>query len=104
MNPCDSEFGISKLDNYDAANLSSNLVIVMQAGANLGGLGALPIAGYLGRRPGVLLVSVFGFIGGLLQAFSYGSFPCFYIGRFIEGLGLGGATMLAPTYVSENAP
>lgn len=24
--------------------------------------------------------------------------------RFVEGLGLGGATMLAPTYVSENSP
>lgn len=24
--------------------------------------------------------------------------------RFVEGLGLGGATMVAPTYVSENAP
>ena len=24
--------------------------------------------------------------------------------RFIEGLGLGGGTMLAPTYVSENSP
>lgn len=25
-------------------------------------------------------------------------------GRFVEGLGLGGATMIAPTYVSENSP
>ena len=24
--------------------------------------------------------------------------------RFIEGIGLGGGTMLAPTYVSENSP
>jgi MFS family permease len=24
--------------------------------------------------------------------------------RFVEGLGLGGATMLAPTYVAENSP
>jgi MFS family permease len=28
----------------------------------------------------------------------------FRVGRFVEGLGLGGATMLAPTYVSENSP
>lgn len=26
------------------------------------------------------------------------------LNRFVEGLGLGGATMLAPTYVSENSP
>ena len=24
--------------------------------------------------------------------------------RFVEGIGLGGGTMLAPTYVSENSP
>ena len=51
-----------------------------------------------------MIVSVFAFVGGLLQAFSYGRLACFYVGRFVEGLGLGGATMLAPTYVSENAP
>jgi hypothetical protein len=36
-----------------------------------------------------MVVAVFAFIGGLLQALSYGSLVCFYIGRFVEGLGLG---------------
>lgn len=76
----------------------------MQAGAFAGALLANPLADHLGRRPGLLIVSVFAFIGGLLQAFSYCIFSCFYVGRFVEGLGLGGATMLAPTYVSENSP
>ena len=39
-----------------------------------------------------------------MQAASSGNLPCLYIGRFIEGLGLGAATMLTPTYISENAP
>jgi MFS family permease len=99
-----SEFGISGLSKGDAANLSSNLVVVMQAGAFVGALSALPLADTLGRRPGLMIVSLFAFIGGLLQAFSYGSFVCFYIGRFVEGLGLGGATRLAPVYVAENSP
>jgi MFS family permease len=66
---------------------------------------------------------VTGFIGGLLQAFAFGHLACFYIGRsvfnsvnptdhdlltyrirFVEGVGLGAGTMLAPTYVAENSP
>ncbi|KAL1963326.1 hypothetical protein VTN77DRAFT_8447 [Rasamsonia byssochlamydoides] len=98
------EFGLDGLDAVAQANLSANLVTVMQAGAFAGALLANPLADRFGRKPGLLLVSVFAFIGGLLQAFAYGHLSCFYIGRFVEGLGLGGATMLAPTYVSENSP
>ncbi|CAK7217260.1 hypothetical protein SCUCBS95973_003087 [Sporothrix curviconia] len=101
------EFALAQLQQTDptaAANLSANLVTVMQAGAFLGALLANPVGDRFGRKPGLLVVAIFAFIGGLLQAFSYGSFACFYVGRFVEGFGLGGATMLAPTYVSENAP
>ncbi|RFU24016.1 hypothetical protein B7463_g12319, partial [Scytalidium lignicola] len=91
-------------NNKTDPNLSGNLVTVMQAGAVAGALLANPFAERLGRKPGLLMVSVFAFIGGMLQSFSYGHLSCFYVGRFVEGLGLGGATMLAPTYVSENSP
>lgn len=76
----------------------------MQAGAFLGALLANPLADKLGRKPALLTVAVVAFIGGILQGVSFGHLSCFYIGRFVEGLGLGGATMVAPTYVSENAP
>ena len=98
------EFGLSSLDKQAAADLSGHLVTTMQAGAILGALVANPIGDRFGRKPGLLTIAVFAFIGGLLQALSYGSLACFYVGRFVEGFGLGGATMLAPTYVSENAP
>jgi len=91
-------------NNKTDPNLSGNLVTVVQAGAVAGALLANPFADKLGRRPGLLIVSIFAFIGGLLQALSFGRLSCFYVGRFVEGLGLGGATMLAPTYVSENSP
>ncbi|KAK3935538.1 putative MFS quinate transporter [Diplogelasinospora grovesii] len=99
-----AEFGLNGLSKTDAANLSANLVTTMQAGAFAGALLANPLAGKLGRKPGLLIVALFAFIGGILQAFSYGNFACFYVGRFVEGLGLGGATMMAPTYVAENSP
>ncbi|KAF2103767.1 MFS transporter [Rhizodiscina lignyota] len=99
-----AKYGLIGLSADAAANLSANLVTTMQAGAFAGALLANPIADNLGRKPGLLIVACFAFVGGLLQAFAFGHLSCFYIGRFVEGLGLGGATMLAPTYVSENAP
>ena len=36
-----------------------------------------------------------------MQAAASGNLPCLYVGRVIEGLGLGAATMLTPVYISE---
>ena len=76
----------------------------MQAGAIVGAIAANPVADKWGRKLTIFIVASFAFVGGLLQALSYGHLSCFYVGRFVEGLGLGGATMVAPTYVAENAP
>ncbi|RKK35860.1 hypothetical protein BFJ66_g13753 [Fusarium oxysporum f. sp. cepae] len=98
------EFGLDTRPKEDAADLAGNLVTTMQAGAIAGALLSSPFADRKGRKPALLLVAVTGFIGGIMQAFSYGHLSVFYIGRFVEGLGLGAGTMLAPTYVSENSP
>ncbi|KAM0197373.1 hypothetical protein ACHAPI_005241 [Fusarium lateritium] len=97
-------FGLDTRPPKAAADLSGNLVTTMQAGAIAGALLSSPFADRKGRKPALLLVAITGFVGGILQAFSYGHLSAFYIGRFIEGLGLGAGTMLAPTYVSENSP
>lgn len=76
----------------------------MQAGAFAGALIANPISDKYGRKPGLLGAATFAAIGGLMQAASSGNLGALYAGRFIEGLGLGAATMLTPTYISENAP
>lgn len=81
------EFGLEGLDPVAQANLSANLVTVMQAGAFAGALLANPLADKFGRKPGLLTVSIFAFIGGFLQAFAYGHLSCFYIGRYVT-LGL----------------
>lgn len=108
MDTFETAFGYSKLPSAKAqiadANLSANIVSVMQAGAFFGALGANPVADKFGRKPGLLTAAVLAAIGGLMQAASSGSLACLYVGRAIEGLGLGAATMLTPTYVSENAP
>ncbi|KAL1849121.1 hypothetical protein VTK73DRAFT_9963 [Phialemonium thermophilum] len=98
------EFGLDTKPPSVAANLSGNLVTTMQAGAVGGAMLSSPLADRYGRKPALLATAIGGIIGGLMQAFSYGHLPVFYIGRFIEGLSLGAGTMLAPTYVSENSP
>ncbi|KAF4467490.1 quinate transport [Fusarium albosuccineum] len=98
------EFGLDSQSKTAAADLSGNLVTTMQAGAVAGALVCSPFADRWGRKPALLAVAVTGFIGGIMQAFSYGHLSAFYIGRFIEGIGLGAGTMLAPTYVAENSP
>ncbi|KAF7551242.1 hypothetical protein G7Z17_g5164 [Cylindrodendrum hubeiense] len=98
------EFGLDTRPPSAAADLSGNLVTTMQAGAVAGALISSPFADRKGRKPALLAVAVTGLVGGLMQAFSYGHLSVFYIGRFIEGIGLGAGTMLAPTYVSENSP
>lgn len=76
-----SRFGLTDLGPTARANLSANLVTTMQAGAFAGALLANPIADRWGRKPCLFVVSILAFIGGLLQAFSYGHLACFYIGR-----------------------
>lgn len=103
-----SAFGFSQLDDDAAdkanANLSANIVSVMQAGAFFGALLAYPIADKYGRKLGLLGAAVLATIGGLLQAVAFGHLEPMYVGRAIEGLGLGAATMLTPTYLAENSP
>ncbi|KPI35518.1 Quinate permease [Cyphellophora attinorum] len=98
------QYGLDVLPASAAANLSGNLVVTMQAGAILGALISSPIADRKGRRPALLGVAILAFIGGLMQGLAFGHLPVFYIGRFLEGIGLGAGTSLAPTYVAENSP
>ncbi|KAI9757731.1 MAG: hypothetical protein M4579_003356 [Chaenotheca gracillima] len=100
----ESEFNFDPDDPLATANLSANIVSVLQAGAFAGALIASPIADKWGRKPALLLASMVGAVGVILQAASSGKLASLYVGRFIAGLGLGAATMLTPTYISENSP
>lgn len=55
----------------------------MQAGAVAGALVCSPFADRKGRKPALLLVAITGFIGGIMQAVSFGILPVFYIGRSV---------------------
>ena len=98
-------FGFSQLPTAAAekadANLGANIVSVMQAGAFFGALFAYPLADKFGRKPGLLVAALCALVGGLMQAAASGKLAVLYVGRVIEGLGLGAATMLTPVYISE---
>jgi MFS family permease len=98
-----SAFGFSQLSTAAAekadANLSANIVSVMQAGAFFGALFAYPIADKsvmsiillgesnlltvsirFGRKPSLLIAALFALVGGLMQAAASGNLPCLYVG------------------------
>lgn len=61
------------------------------------------IADWLGRRPMLILSSVFYIVGGVVMFWS----PNVYVlllGRLLDGLGVGLAVTLVPLYISETAP
>jgi MFS family permease len=75
------EFGLDQKSASAQADLQGNLVTTMQSGAIAGSLVCSQFADRWGRKPALLAVAITGFIGGLLQAFSFGNYACFYIGR-----------------------
>ena len=75
------EFGLNEKSSSAADDLSGNLVTTMQAGAILGSMICSQVADRWGRKAALIAVAITGFIGGILQAFSFGNYACFYIGR-----------------------
>ncbi|KFY31838.1 hypothetical protein V493_00751 [Pseudogymnoascus sp. VKM F-4281 (FW-2241)] len=99
-----AKYGIEDLDDKAAADLNSNIVSTLQAGCFAGSLIGSYIADTIGRKPGQLLCAVVALIGCVLQAASAGHLVPLYFGRFIAGLGTGGASIMGPVYISENSP
>ncbi|KAH7107187.1 sugar transporter [Auriculariales sp. MPI-PUGE-AT-0066] len=86
--------------------IAQNVVAVLQAGACLGSICAPFITGRFGRRYSLLGYTCVFAIGAILQTVAGGSRGIGYVyaGRTVAGLGIGGISAIAPTYVSESAP
>ena len=89
---------------FHLSNLMLGVVTSLAlAGAALGaGVGG-PLSDRYGRRPILIVTACIFVVGGLVSAFAM-SLPMLLIGRFIVGLGIGGASMLTPLYLAEIAP
>ncbi|KAI8056162.1 major facilitator superfamily domain-containing protein [Syncephalis plumigaleata] len=72
-------------------------------GAIFGGFSAGFLSDRFGRRPVTILSSIVFLLGALLMAFAPG-YEVLLVGRFVVGIGVGLASMVVPTYISEVSP
>ncbi|KAF1813161.1 general substrate transporter [Eremomyces bilateralis CBS 781.70] len=105
--------GVLELDAFEAdynltertkANLSSNIVSVLQAGCFFGSLGIYILSDKLGRKPSLLISAAVATLGCIIQAAASGKYGALYTGRIIAGIGVGAASSTTPLYISENVP
>jgi sugar porter (SP) family MFS transporter len=84
--------------------LLANSVSLLQAGGFFGALLISYVCQNLGRRKPMIVAGVVFLVGSGMELAGTGGIPLFYGGRVVSGLGIGGLTMVVPTYVTEVAP
>lgn len=94
-----SHFGYS-----DNTTVSAVMVSLQNVGAFLAALGVFPISERFGRKKTIQAAMSIFITGVILQVVPSHSLVCFYVGRFVSGLGLGSATAVVPAYNAEQAP
>ncbi|KAJ5765843.1 hypothetical protein N7520_005402 [Penicillium odoratum] len=88
----------------DETTVDAVMVSLQNVGAFFTSLFIFPISERYGRKK-TIQASMFIFcIGVVLELVPSHSLVCFYIGRVVCGIGLGGATTVVPTYSAEMAP
>lgn len=100
------EFGFGKLTPAAVNLLSANIVSCYQAGAFFGSIFAYIAAFFLGRATGLSVFAALFTLGAGLMLGANGErgLGLIYAGRVLAGLGVGGASSLAPIYISEISP
>ncbi|PVH71869.1 sugar transporter [Cadophora sp. DSE1049] len=78
-----------------------NIVSLLQIGGLVGAMATFPGMKYWGRRVALAISAAVYTVGAVVQTFSYGKLSMMYAGRFITGLGAGGATVV---YIAELSP
>jgi MFS family permease len=86
--------------------LNENIVSCYQAGAFFGAIAAYIAAFFMGRTSGLSLFSGIFVLGAGLMLGANGErgLGLIYAGRVLAGFGVGGASNLAPIYISEISP
>lgn len=98
------KYGLDKLTKKQEADLGANIASTLQGGCFFGCFIAAWMAERWGRRFTLIFSGMVTIIGCIIQSVAMGSLPAMYIGRLVAGLGVGGASMVVPLYISENAP
>ena len=79
-----------------------SIAAMLAAGGSLGALLAAPSSDYIGRKWSLFSSCAVFIVGAVMQMFP--NYDILLTGRFIGGLGVGASSMLAPQFLSENAP
>ena len=69
----------------------------------IGSFAAGRTSDWIGRRLTIVLAAVIFFVGALMMGFSV-NYPMLMAGRFVAGIGVGYALMIAPVYTAEVSP
>ncbi|KAK4966991.1 hypothetical protein LTR66_012010 [Elasticomyces elasticus] len=105
MSSFQHSFGLnSKSSQF--ANLSGNIVSVLQAGCFFGAMSSFYISDKLGRKTALILADVIFLVGSIIQTtcgLNSKSLTQLYVGRVIGGFGVGLISAVVPTYIGENA-
>jgi len=99
-----AKYGITDLSKTAKADLSANIASTLQAGCFLGCFIASWYADKYGRKLALQVAGLVTIVGCVMQAVALGHLSVMYIGRLVAGLGVGGASMVVPLYISENSP
>lgn len=86
-----------------SASESELVTSLTSGGALVGAVYAGLSADKYGRRMPIWVACALFLIGTILQTAAY-SLPQFAVGRFVVGLGVGSASMIAPLFIGEIAP
>ncbi|VUC27573.1 unnamed protein product [Clonostachys rosea] len=89
--------------NSRAAFFKGLVTAIFELGAVVGALQSAFVCDRYSRRYTILLACFWYLIGSAIQAGSQ-NYAMLVAGRFIGGIGVGGASMVAPLYISEIAP
>lgn len=101
-----AEFNMNHLSSSAINLLSANIVSCYQAGAFFGAIFAYIAAFFLGRVSGLAVFSAIFTLGAGLMLGANGErgLGLIYAGRVLAGIGVGGASNLAPIYIAEISP
>ena len=95
-------FGLENDTQEAIDNKKGNIAAMLAAGGSLGAILAAPSSDYLGRKWSMFTFCAVFVGGAVMQMFP--NYEVLLAGRFIGGLGVGACSMLAPQFLSENAP
>ncbi|KAJ7599666.1 general substrate transporter [Mycena floridula] len=97
--------GTTNINKYNT--VSSNVVSFLQAGAMIGALVSAPLSAKFGRKYTVFGFTMVYILGAILCTVAKGGsqgLAEIYAGRVISGIGIGGISAVAPSFVSECSP